>query len=290
MKRVLVTGGTGFTGRFVARELVAAGAQVRCLVRNRAKAGSLPKECEVVDGSLEDPDSLLRAMQGCDALANVASLGFGHAPNIVVAAEKAGVARAVFVSTTSVFTKLNAPSKTVRLAAEKLIEGSRLDYVILRPTMIYGTSGDRNICRLVRYLHRWPVIPVLGSGAYLMQPIFVADLASVIARAALAEGTFRKAYNVSGKSPLSYNAVIDTVCAGLGKRVRKLHLPASPAVSLLTLFEKARLPFPVKAEQVLRLNEDKAFGHEAAAADFGFKPREFADGVREEIAEMGLKK
>lgn len=84
--------------------------------------------------------------------------------------------------------------------------------------------------------------------------------------------------------------MIDTVCAGLGKRVRKLHLPASPAVSMLTLFEKARLPFPVKAEQVLRLNEDKAFGHEEAAADFGFKPREFADGVREEIAEMGLKK
>lgn len=74
------------------------------------------------------------------------------------------------------------------------------------------------------------------------------------------------------------------------KRHRPFAPPGGCQCGLCQSVFPVPLPFPVKAEQVLRLNEDKAFGHEAAAADFGFKPREFADGVREEIAEMGLKK
>jgi nucleoside-diphosphate-sugar epimerase len=288
--KVLLTGATGFTGGFVVRELLARGVPVRCLVRNPEKARILPPEVEVVSGDMGDDCALEKAFRGIQRLINVASLGFGHAPAIVRSAQRAKVERAVFVSTTSVFTQLNAPSKSVRLSAESEVTNSGLNYVLFRPTMIYGTSGDRNISRLIRYLHKFSVIPVFGTGNYLQQPVYVGDLASVICQAGLGASGAMRAFNVSGAAPLSYNEVISTVGKFLGKKVTRIHLPVPPIISFLRLMEKFRLKLPIKAEQVLRLNENKAFDHTEASAEFGFAPRSFEEGVKLEIEEMGLMK
>src|SRR5207244_6121463 len=119
---------------------------------------------ELLTVDLADARSLTEALKGADSLINVASLGFGHAPSIVGSAIAAGIRRAVFISTTAVETTLSASTKSVRLAAEEIIRNSGLAYTILRPTMIYGTSRDRNICRLIRYVNRWPIIPVFVDG------------------------------------------------------------------------------------------------------------------------------
>ncbi|HCK66365.1 MAG TPA: hypothetical protein DHW49_08865, partial [Anaerolineae bacterium] len=60
-------------------------------------------------------------------------------------------------------------------------------------------------------------------------------------------------------------------------------IPSKPVVALLNLFEKIRLPFPIKAEQVLRLNENKDFSYAEAERDFGFSPRSFEEGISFEI-------
>lgn len=86
-----------------------------------------------------------------EVLINIASLCFGHAPNIVNVCEEMNVKRAIFVSTTGMFTKLNPDSKGIRLEVERLIKESNLDYTIIRPTMIYVTRTDRNMRRLVKY-------------------------------------------------------------------------------------------------------------------------------------------
>ena len=100
----------------------------------------------------------------CDALVNLASLGFGHAPGIMAAARTAGFSHAVFISTTAVTTRLPARTKQIRLDAERLIRESGMKWTILRPTMIYGAPGDRNLSRLLTLLHRVPLLPVPGGG------------------------------------------------------------------------------------------------------------------------------
>lgn len=287
--KVLVTGATGFTGSYVVPLLLKQGAQVRCLVRASSNTGTLPiGQLELVKGDLDDRASLELALHGTDALVNVASLGFGHAPNIVNAAVAAGVKRAVFISTTAIFTTLNAPSKTVRLAAEETVRKSGLRYTILRPTMIYGSSRDRNMCRLIRYLRRWPVIPVFGAGEHLQQPVYVEDLAAAIVQSLLSERAVGRAYNIAGAAPLTYNRIIDIICEIMGRRVRKVHLPVAPFVSALTGLERLALRLPVKAEQISRLNEDKAFDPAEAIEDFGYSPRSFETGIRMELREMGI--
>lgn len=198
----------------------------------------------------------------------------------------AGVRRGVFVSTTSLFTRLSSRTKPIRVAAEEAIRASGLEWTILRPTMIYGTERDRNMCRLVRHLARWPVMFVAGSGSSLQQPVHVEDLArSIVASVFLREAIGRE-YNLSGKRPLTFNEVIDTTARALGRRVPRLHVPLRPVARVLALQEKlTSRPF-LRAEQVLRLEEDKAFPHEAAASDLDFAPRDFEEGIRGEVERM----
>jgi len=282
--KVFVTGATGFTGSRVVPLLLNNGHEVRCLYRPSSDRSSLPQpEIEWVTGDLSDSQTLTSAMQGTDALVNIASLGFGHAENIITSAKNAGIKRAIFISTTAIFTKLNAKSKSVRMQAESAIESSGLDFTILRPTMIYGSPRDRNMWRLINFIKKFPVIPVFGDGSHLQQPIFVDDVAQAVVSCLSNENTVGKSYNIAGKYSLTYNAVIGIIADKLNKRVWKIHIPSKPVVALLNLFEKIHLPLPIKAEQVLRLNENKDFSYAEAERDFGFSPRSFEGGIGLEI-------
>jgi nucleoside-diphosphate-sugar epimerase len=288
--KLFVTGATGFTGSRTVPLLLTGGMELRCLYRPGSDRSVLPQPgIEWVLGDVSDREKLASLMEGSQVLLNLASLGFGHAHAILAAAREANVQRAVFISTTAIFTRLNARSKAIRLAAEAAIEKSGLEYTILRPTMIYGNGRDRNISRLVRWLRYLPLIPVFGDGEHLQQPVHVDDVAGAIAGCLSSARSIRKSYNIPGERPLTYNQVIDTIAAQLNKRVWKVHLPFGPIAAVLQFLEQIHLPFPIKSEQVLRLNEDKDFTYVEAQRDFDYRPRSFADGIRLELTSMGVR-
>jgi len=284
--KIFVTGATGFTGSRVVPLLLKNGYEVRCLYRATSDRSILSSpEIEWVAGDIADSRALAAAMQGAGALVNIASLGFGHAESIIAAAQNAGIKRAIFISTTAIFTQLNAKSKTVRVAAERAIETSGLGYTILRPTMIYGSPRDRNMWRLIRLMRYSPIIPIFGEGTYLQQPIHVDDVARAVVSCLSNDKSVGKSYNIAGKYPLTYNEVVDTIARQLNRKVWKIHIPSKPVVSLLGFFERMRIPFPIKAEQVLRLNENKDFSYAEAQRDIGFSPLAFEEGVGLELTE-----
>jgi nucleoside-diphosphate-sugar epimerase len=137
--------------------------------------------------------------------------------------------------------------------------------------------------RLIRLLRITPIMPIFGDGESLQQPIFVDDVAQAVMLALKTDATIGKSYNTAGKDPLTYNQVIDTVASAIGRRVWKLHLPYMPIVRILQFTERMRLRLPIKAEQVLRLNENKAFSYEDAQKDFSFSPRSFGEGIQVEL-------
>src|SRR5260370_42584758 len=170
--RVAVTGATGFTGQRVVRELIARGLEVAALVRPKdgleaARRPGLDPRVRVVEGDLGDPARLRVLLAGGDAFVHVASLGFGHTPAVVAALDECGVRRSVFFSSTSLVTRLPAPSKAIRAAAEALVRSVRSDWTVLRPTMIYAAAGHRNLSRLLRFLSRSPPLPPPRPGPHL---------------------------------------------------------------------------------------------------------------------------
>jgi uncharacterized protein YbjT (DUF2867 family) len=288
--KLMVTGGSGFLGRYVLREAASRGHVTVALARSDAAAaavtalGALP-----VRGDLDDPPSLTHAFAAgqCDVLVNLASLGFGHAPDIVAAAEQAGIGRAVFVSTTAVTTTLSPASKRVRLAAEQRIAASGLTWTVLRPTMIYGDPGDRNLSRLLPLLRRAPVLPVPGA-ARLQQPVHAADVADAVLTAAGRPAAAGRIYDVAGPEPLMFTELLRAAARAVASRTRFVPVPLAPVVAAARGYELLSSNPRISVEQLRRLAEDKAFSIDDAARDLGFAPRSFADGIRSEARAMGL--
>jgi len=266
---ILLIGGTGFLGSFVAARLAPLGPVV-ALVRPTSDRSVLPDGLQVRVGDL----SSTLPLEGIDTLVYCASMGFGHVPPLVSALEAAGVRRAVFVSTTAIFTSLPAPSRAVRLAAEAAVQASTLDWTILRPTMIYGTDRDRNISRLLRYLRRWPVFPLCGNA--LWQPVHVEDVADAVVSALDSPLAVRNSYNLPGAQPVRFSELVRTAARAVNRRVLLVPVPI-PAAALA-----ARATRLVTPEQVHRLAEDKAFTYADATRDFNYHPRSFAEGVAAE--------
>jgi uncharacterized protein YbjT (DUF2867 family) len=286
---LLVTGATGFTGRRTVPMLAARDFKVRCLVRPSSDVRQLEAlGVELVRGDLAVPETLPRAFAGVTGLVSIAPLNTGYADALVDAAVAHGIGRAVFVSSTQIFTPLNAEALATRLAAERRIADSGLCYTILRPTMIYGAAGDRNISRLIRYLKRWPVLFIPGPGTCLVQPIHVNDVARAIVDAYQEPKAVGRSYNIACREPLAFNRLVDIIAGLLGRKILKVHLPSGWLIAALQKAEAAGLPFFLRAEQLQRLNVDKAFAYDAAARDFGFTALPFEEGVRREIAALGL--
>jgi nucleoside-diphosphate-sugar epimerase len=273
--RILLVGATGFLGSFVAQRLAARG--TTALVRTSSDTSVLPDGMPLLRGDLARRGLPL---DGISTLVYCASMGFGHVPPLVDQLERAGVKRAVFISTTAIFTSLPSASRTVRLQAEFAVQSSALEWTIVRPTMIYGTARDRNISRLLRFLKRWPVFPLCGNG--LWQPIYVEDLADAVVAALDSPHTIRRVYNVAGAQPLTLSDLVGTAARAVGRNVSLIPVPLNAAVLA------ARLTRIVTPEQVRRLAEDKAFSYADATHDFGFAPRSFAEGVAREADAIGL--
>lgn len=231
LKKILVLGGTGFTGRQVLKQLEIQDAiEVTCLVRSSSNAiewsGKLP--LKIVVGDLGDTVSLNAAFKNQDMLIFVASMGFGHMQNVVNSCLENNVKRAVFTSSTAIFTRLPAQSKDGRQAGEKQIMESSFDWTILRPTMIFGRKGDRNLERLVKNLKKFPLFFVPGAGQALQQPIFVDDVAKAVIQALATDKSVRKAYNISGEVPLTFNQLVISTASALGLKRAIVNLPLWP--------------------------------------------------------------
>lgn len=284
---ILLTGATKFLGEHVCKELLSRGLTFDCLVRPSSDTKTLRGlGASLVQGDLSKPETLKPTLQNYDTVLNIPNLAQLPAAALVGAYEEAGVKRAVFVSSTGIFTQLDARTKPLRLAAEKSIKGSRLTYTILRPTMIYGTPEDENIIKLLRLCQRLPVVPVVGSGRALQQPVHVEDVAWAVAEVLFQPKTHNQSYNIGGGQTLSYNELVKRARQALGKPQRLVHIPSRPAALVAKVAKRTGLPSPVSEEQILRLAEDKAYSLQDAQTDFGYKPRPFDKGVEREVALM----
>ena len=281
---IAVTGATGFAGPFVMRALrdQFPTAVLRAVVRatsNTGKIGIPGVALAVAD--LNDQSSLHRAFAGAETLVNVASLGFDWVEAILEAAEAAGIERAVFIGTTATLTSLPVKSRPVRERNERLVMESRLKWTVLRPTMIYGTPADRNMVRLVRFVLRSPIVPVVAPRA-LQQPVHVEDVAAAVAAALASPVTIGRAYNLSGRDALPLATLVREVAMAVGRRRLIIPIPIEPVVGAIALWNRLGR-VGLKVEQIRRLQEDKNFDHSDAERDFGFCPRRFCEGIRSEV-------
>ena len=280
----LLSGANGFTGRFVCQDLIKKKIKFIALLRPNSNCSWLKeKKIEIRYADLSNAEQLGKSLNGCCGLINLASIGFGTVPTIIEACEKNNIKRVIFFSTTAIYTSLPAKSKSIRLDAEKLIKKSNLIWTIVRPTMIYGTKEDRNMIKLIRWIKKYPFIPIFGKGKNLQQPINVRDVSWFVCKILNEKDSYFKEFNISGYKAKTFIEIINCVEKELSKKIFKLYLPYKIFINIFKFFEIFGFKFFIKAEQIQRLNEDKNFSYDKAKKYFGFKPMPFELGIKAEI-------
>ncbi|MCX8037109.1 MAG: NAD(P)H-binding protein [Candidatus Sumerlaeia bacterium] len=281
--RILVTGASSQTGSLAVRALVGAGHAVRCLVRREEGRKFLPaRAVEFVPGNLEQAESLRGALEGVEAVAHIAHIRF--APAVIGACEARGVPRVIFFSSTRRFTQFDCESARQVRNGEAAIEQSRLEWTILRPSMIYGSSRDNNISKLIAYFRRHRLFPLVGGGCNLVQPVFTLDVVAALLEALQRPVSVRKIYTLAGPEALTYRQMIESVCAALGRRPIFIPVPLAPMLWAARCHERLSRRPRVTVEQIQRLAEDKTFDISDARRDLGFSPVPFAEGIRRQVA------
>lgn len=199
--------------------------------------------------------------------------------------EACGARRIVALSSTSRFTKVGSDDTAEAAVAVRLIEAEArvqtwaenrgIEWVILRPTLIYGFGHDKNISEIARFIRRFGFFPVLGKATGLRQPIHAEDVAAACLAALEAPNATNRAYSISGGETLAYREMVARVFAALGRRPRLLTVPLWAfhlAVAMLRCVPRYR---QWSAAMAGRMNSDLVFGHTEAAQDLGFEPKRF---------------
>ncbi len=290
--KVVVTGGTGFVGREIVRQLCAAGYSVRVVAR-----GNHPVEpgVEWIRGSVLEFVTLPTAFAGAQAVIHlvgiISELGdqtfervhTTGTSNAVNAARTAGIPR--FLQMSALGTRPNAVARYHRSKweAEEIVRRSGLQWTIFRPGLIYGPGGG--FMNLLTQISRWsPVLPVLGPGTSQMQPVAVEDVAQCFVTALDSSAALGKTFDVCGPETFRFTELLELILAALGRSRRLLRLPLPLArcqAAVLeavfpTLFGAAP---PLNRDQIVMLQEDNVGDPRPASQLLGFDPIPFRQGL-----------
>jgi uncharacterized protein YbjT (DUF2867 family) len=235
----VVTGAYGYTGKYIAKKLLAAGRNVKTLTNHPNRP--IPFGAEIAHAPLDFDDArgLSHAMVGAKVLYNTYWVRFEHGGTtftqavdntrkLIQAAESAGVQRIVHVSIANPSPDSPLPYYRGKAEVEDLIRGSILSYAILRPTVIFGLEDIliNNIAWMVR---RFPFFAVPGRGDYGLQPIFVEDMAELAVAAGKADENM--AFDAVGPEIFTFDELVRLLALRIGCRARLIHFP--PELSLL---------------------------------------------------------
>lgn len=278
--RVHILGASGRSGAALTRALLAAGAEVVPVVRDPARWAATGLSPEARRADLRDAAALSGALRDATAIASGAHAR--HIPAILAAAPSA--ARFAFLGSTRRYTRWPDAHGNGVIAGEEAFRASGRPGFLLHPTMIYGAEGEDNVRRLAALLRRLPFVPLPGGGRALVQPVYQDDVTAALLAALSLPVARPEVLTVAGPTALPYADFVRAVGAAAGLAPpRIMPVPAMPLIALSPLTVLPLLP-RIRAAEIRRLLEDKAFDIAPARARLGFDPVDLATGLARTFA------
>ena len=320
MKKVLVTGATGFLGKYVVEELVEHGYQVRAFGRNRTIGQSLVNaSVTFIQGDLTNQEDLTKACQEMDMVVHAGALSTVLGPwedfyqtnvlgtkYVLEACREAKIERLVYVSSPSIYAaprdqldikESDAPQENrlnnyirSKLASEKLFKDyPDVSSVILRPRGLFGI-GDTSILPRVLNLSQKIGIPLIGDGRQLMDMTCVENVALAIRLALETPQAAGEVYNITNGEPRAFRNLIEETLRGLGYPIRYRKIPAPLVSAISSSLEFIYKSLKLKGEPALTrytyylLRYSQTLDISKAERDLGYRPKiTISEGIEQYV-------
>ncbi len=316
--KILVTGGTGFTGSHLVRRLLDGGHQVRVLDNQEGLFHDELRElgAEMRLGSITDAGLVEECVEGCEVVHHLAAafrqldvsdehyraVNVEGTRRLAEAALAAGVRRFVYCSTQGVHGHIAEPpgDESSPIAPEDFYQQTKyegeaalgpliergLSAVTLRPTAIYGPGDPARFLMLFRMAARGRFL-MFGDGETFYHPVHIDNLVDAFELAAAAgEQAIGEAYLIGDAEYWSLNALVRHVAAAIDVEVRIVHLPFWPlwlaSWGCEMVCKPLRVPPPLFRRRANWFRQDRAFRIDKARRDLGYEPRV---GIREGLEE-----
>jgi nucleoside-diphosphate-sugar epimerase len=314
--RILVTGGTGFTGKALVQRLLALGHEVVAL---DSKEGLKTQElrdggAEVVLGSVTDKDLVRRAMRGVEVVHHLAAafremnvpdtfyqeVNVGGTRNVLEAALAEGVRKVIYCSTCGVHGNVDHPPagedapiqpadyyQRTKWEAEPVVRDFNqrgLETVILRPAAIYGPGDPERFFLIFKRVAKG-TFPMFGDGKTWYHPLYIDNLIDAFLLAMENGRGNGEAYLIADEQYLEIEDLVRRVARALEVDVKIPHLPVWPVVAAGHVCEKVCKPFgitpPLFPRRVDWYRQNRAFKIEKARRDLGYAPKvDIDEGLR----------
>ena len=313
MAKGLVTlfGGSGFIGRYAARELVNAGYRVRVAVRRPHLAGDVrlagpPGWVDIVQANVRHPESVAAALEDADAAVNLVGILYEKgrqsfesaqrdgAVNVAEACAKLGIDRLVHISAIGADPAASSDYAETKGEAEAAIRNILPSATILRPSIVFGPEDgffNRFAAMSTHPIASFlPVLPAIGGGKTKLQPVYAGDVATAIANAVADDETAGKTYELGGPSVYEMKELYDFIGETIDRDRFALPLPffiAKPiGLTMGTLFRIWPLSTgifgapPITGDQVELLKSDNIVSDDALTlSDLGVDAPESVEAI-----------
>jgi uncharacterized protein YbjT (DUF2867 family) len=266
--KVAITGGTGFIGRHLVKDLVERGHEVVAIARGKYRRNTQPVEgATFLAMDANDTDSLTRAFEGCDAVVHCAGTSVESAEqtfyrlhvegtrSAVAAAERARVKKFVLLSYLSVRPTVRSEYHITKWQGEEIVRASKLNFTILKAGLVYG-QGDHLLNNLSNLFRKMPVFAAVGLQEKTVRLVAVEDLVNVI-RAALDQERFaRQTVAVLGPEEFPFSQAARRIARAMGKpSLVVMPLPVF-IHRLLAFFSERFMPKPLITKSQVQMLAD----------------------------------
>lgn len=240
--RVVITGGTGFVGRHLARELIASGHEAVLIARGKdVRDESIYKLAgtSFFRSDLSDAQELRRVFSRCDAVAHCAGINreigmqtyqrvhIEGTRHVVEAARLAGVQKIILLSFLRARPNCGSAYHESKWAAEEIVRGSSLDYTIFKAGVIYG-RGDHMLDHLSHALYTFPIFGLVGLKEKAIRPLAVEDLVAAMMASFLDGRLSNKTVSITGPEEMALSEAVRRVGEVIGRH--PLYLPTPLAI------------------------------------------------------------
>ena len=287
--KLLITGASSVLASRLVAVLLERGKFSLRLLEHRSVASI--ESCETISGDITDPESLDRACQGMDGVLHLAALTHScnnaeyfrvnreGTQNLINACKRKNVRRFVFISSVAASEDGGAYGLS-KLESEDRVCESGLQWIILRPSEVYGPQMKEGIGELISWVKNLKFIPVVGDGSYCMSPVYIDDVVEAMAQVVMNPDLTNRKLNLCGPEIIPFGEVIDRLSRFLEVRRNKIFIPiwiAKLGVSLASLMKLGSFT----PDQIPRLLCRKDQDISQTATLISYCPRKLEEGLRE---------